>query len=426
METHDTQPEHQVQDAEYLRLLGYPPGHEPGARVRELMAWARAWYGEHGRPWVYLRRVEYRENGERLRLDGVEFDSRRLHEHLRQHDARSAVLLAVSAGRECEEHARALWEQGRPDEYFFLEIFGSAVVEDLVARTSGRICDLAGPQGLMAIRHYSPGYTGWDVAEQNKLFHLISQGMSGSFPGPLEVLSSGMLRPKKSLLAVFGLAPTNGQVAPDARATPCENCGFSPCRYRRAPYRHAAGPVSGRPKVRPETGPAPPRYTVNARALRKWATERVSLTPQADGTLEAVFRFDGTTCSHQPLAFDYRVRLSRPADGHVILDSSCRPAPDDEGHKLTCSYLADAGDHLREIAADRPLLGRPLDEVFAWSRETAPAGCHCAAASRAHKWGLALEAIHYALGIRRDGTTESREDDAAHDRLSPAIPTNSP
>ena len=102
-------------------------------------------------------------------------------------------------------------------------------------------------------------------------------------------------------------------------------------------------------------------------------------------------------CSHQPLAFDYRVRLSGPADGNVILEGSCTPAPDDEGHKLTCSYLADGDDHLREIAAERPLLGRPLAEVFAWSRESAPAGCHCAPASRAHKWGLALEAIHYAL-----------------------------
>jgi hypothetical protein len=397
METRDTQPEHQVQDAEYLRLLGYPPGHEPGARVRELMAWARAWYAEHGRPWVYLRRVDFQSDAERLRLDGVEFHSQRLHEHLRQHGVRSAVLLAVSAGQECEEHARVLWGEGKPDEYFFLEVYGSAVVEDLVARTSGRICDLAGSQALMAIPHYSPGYTGWDVAEQNKLFSLIAHGMSGSFPGPLEVLSSGMLRPKKSLLGVFGLAPANGRAAPGTEATPCENCGFSPCRYRRAPYRHAVGPVFDRTMGQSKTGPTTPRYTVNPRALRKWATERVSLVPQADGTLEAVFRFDGTTCSHQPLAFDYRVRLSGPADGYVILDSSCRPAADDEGHKLTCSYLADADDHLHEIAADRPLLGRPLDEVFDWSRESAPSGCHCAAASRAHKWGLALEAIHYAL-----------------------------
>ena len=35
METFDPQPEFNVQDAEYLRLLGYPRGHEPGAGPRE-------------------------------------------------------------------------------------------------------------------------------------------------------------------------------------------------------------------------------------------------------------------------------------------------------------------------------------------------------------------------------------------------------
>jgi hypothetical protein len=401
METFDSQPEHHVQDAEYLRLLGYPGDHQPGERVKELMAWAREWYAQHGRPWVYHRRVGLQADVGALRLDGVEFGSPRLREHLRQHHATGAVLVAVSAGRECEEHARQLWTEGKPDEYFFLEIYGSAVVEDLVARTSGRLCDVAGHDRLMAVPHYSPGYAGWDVAEQNKLFELITARAGRPLPGPLEVLSSGMLKPKKSLLAVFGLAPA-GAARPAALATPCEGCSFTPCRYRRAAYRHTVGPVSDRTPGRSETGPAQePRSTVNARALRKWAAERVRLDFLDDGFIEASFRFDGTTCSHQPLAFDYRVRLSGPADGHVILESSCRPAPDDEGHKLTCSYLAEGEDHLHEVAAERPLAGRPLTEVFAWSRESAPSGCHCAPASRAHKWGLALEAIHYALAQTR-------------------------
>lgn len=407
METHDPKPEYSVPEAEYLRLLGYPRGHEPGGRVHELMAWARAWYAEHGRPWTYLRRAELQTNADALRLDGMEFRSAKLLEHLRHHAAESAVLLVASAGRECEEHARQLWTEGKPDEYFFLEIYGSAVVEDLVARASGRICDLAGHRGLMAVPHYSPGYAGWDVAEQNRLFSLIAQGLGRPFPGPIEVLASGMLKPKKSLLAVFGLASVSARSAAPA-ATPCEGCSFSPCRYRRAPYRHAGGagePAAAAPATGPLTRDA--RYTVNARALRKWAAERVSLATRDDGNIEAVFRFDGTTCSHRPLAFDYRVRLSGPAGGYVILASACTPAPDDEGHRQTCAYLADAEDHLHEIAAERPLLGRPLDEVLAWSRETAPAGCHCTAASRAHKWGLALEAIHYALVRTREPQTVS-------------------
>lgn len=402
METFDTQSEHQVPEAEYLRLLGYPRGHEPGERVRELMAWARSWYAAHGRPWIYRRDVTLELEANALRLDGREFGPSRLREHLQQHGALGAVLFAASAGPECEEHARELWTAGRPDEYFFLEIYGSAVVEDLVARTSGRLCASAGGRGLAAVPHYSPGYAGWDVADQNPLFDLIRQGLGRPLPGPLEVLASGMLRPKKSLLAVFGLAPAE-RVAGTALATPCEGCSFSPCAYRRSPYRHGIGPVSDRSAGQPQTGPAGSRYTVNARALRKWAAERVSFTPQADGSIEAIFRFDGTTCSHRPLAFDYRVRLSGADDGYVILDTGCTPAAGDDGHRFTCSYLAEADEHLREIAGERPLVGRPLDEVFAWTRDPVSTGCHCSPAGRTHKWGLAYEAIHYALHHVRAG-----------------------
>lgn len=395
MEIHAVQPEYAVQEAEYLRLLGYPRDHQPGDRVRELMAWARDWYARHGRPWVYLREAALRNDGATLQLDQVAFASLRLQEHFHRHDVCGAMLVAVSAGAECEAHAHELWNQGRPDEYFFLEMFGSAVVEDLVARTSGRICDLAGHRGLMAVPHYSPGYAGWDVAEQNKLFSLIERGVQGSLPGPIEVLSSGMLRPKKSLLAIFGLAPKLAQ-APAAGA-PCVECSYSPCRYRRAPYRHGGGSFPGRNVGQPQAGPTGPRYSVNARALSKWAAERVTVVPQPDGMIEAVFRFDGTTCAHRPLAFDYRVRLGGAEQGYPIVESDCAPAPDDDGHRYTCSFLRDGAAHLQEIALDKPLLGRPLGEVFSWARVPAPTGCHCSAESRAHKWGLALEVIHFAL-----------------------------
>jgi hypothetical protein len=62
-----------------------------------------------------------------------------------------------------------------------------------------------------------------------------------------------------------------------------------------------------------------------------------------------------------------------------------------------CAYLSDSDGLMQSLAREKPLLGRPLDEVLHWSRTAAPSGCHCSAESRAHKWGLALEAIHFAL-----------------------------
>jgi hypothetical protein len=396
IEVLDTYPTVNVAEPEYRRLLGDPPHHVPGERADELAAWSRRWYAEHGRPWVYLREVAVSVENATLRLDGTEFQSQKLHDHLRQAGATRAMLVAVCAGRGCEEHSRQLWSDAKPDEYFFLEMFGSSVVEQLVSTLNGRICALAEEAGLLAIAHYSPGYTGWDVAEQGKLFALITRGMKQPFPEPVEVLTSGMLRPKKTLLAVVGLTARTGAAVETPNLVPCEGCSFAPCAYRRRPYRHEISPAA------PAPTPAPARdanYTVSPRALRKWAGERVRLRRHADGSVEASFRFDGTTCSNsgRPLVFDYHVALSAPEQGRRILRADCRPAPGDEGHRQMCAYLGDAEEIMRAIAVPPPLVGQPLDDIFGWARTAAPSGCYCAAESRAHKWGLALEAIHFTL-----------------------------
>jgi hypothetical protein len=69
-----------------------------------------------------------------------------------------------------------------------------------------------------------------------------------------------------------------------------------------------------------------------------------------------------------------------------------------------CAYLSDAAGLMQAIATEKPLLGQPIDSVLQWSRTAAPTGCHCHAASRTHKWGLALEAIHFALTQRHPST----------------------
>lgn len=400
----DTKPLVAVDPTEYHRLLGYPRGHVPAERSRELEAAAREWYAAHGRPWVYLREAELELTTDALRLDGEAFASPKLREHLQRGGAQRAMLVAVSAGAACEEQARARWEEGKPDEYFFWEVLGSAVVEHLVASLNARICELAERSGYVAIPHYSPGYAGWDVVDQNRLFELIGRGATMAFPEPVEVLSSGMLKPKKSLLAVVGLAPRPRDGSRPKAGVPCVSCPFSPCQYRRAPYRHVETAVDGVPQPAGLSREA--TYSVSTRALQKWARERVTIARRDDGTTEARFRFDGTTCSNmgRPLAFDYVVSLDAAARGYAILQAECRPAEEDDGYQAMCAYLTDGPRLMSKIDAEKPLLGRPLDDVLGWTRPAATSGCYCTAESRTHKWGLALEAIHYALAQSDAGT----------------------
>jgi hypothetical protein len=393
MEFFERAPDVRVDDREYTRLLGFPRGHLLEGRSLELAEWARDWYRTNGRPWVYARQSSALiVDDEAVRVDGVAFTSERLRRTLEQADADSVMLVAVSAGPELEREAHQAWLEERPDEYFFLEMFGSAVVEHLTTMTGARLCGWADGESMAVLPHYSPGYPDWDIADQQRLFSLIG---ADAIPGSLDVLDSGMLRPKKSLLAVFGVTRHTDRVRRLSELVPCENCSFENCQFRRAPYSRGVAVSAARRAASSEA----PVYGLGLKALRRWADERLSMTTAEDGSIEALFRYDGTTCSNmgQPLTFHYRVTLGPRDDGYPIRDQSCRPAADDEGHRAMCEYLREGERLIEEIAREQPLVGRPLGDVLKWKRPAIGPGCYCEASSREHKWGLVLETIHYAL-----------------------------
>jgi hypothetical protein len=65
-----------------------------------------------------------------------------------------------------------------------------------------------------------------------------------------------------------------------------------------------------------------------------------------------------------------------------------------------CEYINDQASLSVSISRERPLIGKPLNDVLTWKRAFSPAGCYCDADSRMHKWGLVLEVLHFALARR--------------------------
>jgi hypothetical protein len=408
LEIVEASPDIQVDPAEYRRLLGYPRDYILSDRAQELAEAAHQWYRQHGQPWFYGRQAgRFEIDGAAVRIDGASFTSQRLATTLRQADAHSVFLVAAGAGPEAEEHAHQLWVEEKPDEYFFLETLASAVVEHLITGAGARLCAWAEDRRLAVLPHSSPGYSQWDVAEQGELLRLIQSAPGKPLPGKLEALDSGALRPKKSQLAVFGLAPQSARVQRLASLVPCQSCSLAHCQFRRMPYTHPRQPLEAAALAAREENAA--RYTVHTKALARWAAERLSLETRSDGAVDARFRYDGTTCTNmgRPLTFHYEVTLGPRQEGYPIREQRCRPAPKDTGHTFMCQYQANAGQLMAAIEREKPLAGEPLEQIFSWRRTPSPAGCYCEAACREHKWGLVLETIHYALHHERKNGPES-------------------
>jgi hypothetical protein len=336
--------------------------------------------------------------------------------------AHDIVLVAVSAGKQCEEHARKLWQEDKPDEYFFLEIYGSAVVEYLIASAGFRLCAWADSRGVAVLPHYSPGYPGWDISDQGRLLSLIRYGKAYEFPEELGVMHTGMLQPKKSLLAAFGITSHLESVRHLSELIPCENCSLPSCQYRRAPYKNFLPQTEDVRHLQSGTDMSShagspggkildlnAQYSISRKALRKWSQEQLELKVMNDRSVEALFRYEGTTCSNmgRPLEFHYYVRLGPPDSGYRILDTRCLPAPGDTGHQHMCEFQDNPQALFNSIAHEKPLLGRPLNDVFTWERRYDPSGCYCTEDGREHKWGLVFEVLHYALAEYEESNNNS-------------------
>lgn len=236
-----------IREAEFKRLLRVPANFAYEGPMAELRAWVENWYRREGRPWLYVRSVKQVEIRERsVFIDGNEFRSAELRKRFHRARATSAVAVAISAGAEAEIEALRKWQSDLPDHYYFLEVYASAVVEALLTEAGGRICAWADAAGWSVLPHYSPGYQGWNLQDQASIFSLLS-GAGERLPGELEVLDSGMLRPKKSLVAIFGLSEDVDRVERFGQdLVPCRSCAHVRCEYRREPYRLTASAAGRR------------------------------------------------------------------------------------------------------------------------------------------------------------------------------------
>ena len=205
---------------------------------------------------------------------------------------------------------------------------------------------------MAVLPHYSPGYPEWAIDEQRGLPHFTTGRASRCRPscwkGPglghaaSEEVAAGRLRPDEA---------HGSRAAPDRARRLRELLVSDGAQDRRSPYRRA--PQSTNPELvaigaarapdsraespcprstdTPTTRSTPKRSSAGATSACRWSAD-------SDGTVDAVFRYEGTTCTNmgRPLRFQYRVTLGPPEEGFPIREQGCAPSDGDEGHTYMC------------------------------------------------------------------------------------------
>lgn len=141
-------------------------------------------------------------------------------------------MAIATIGPALEERSRALFDSREFPLAVMLDSVGSAAVECLAEWTNDQLCQVALAEGLKVTNRISPGYAGWDVAQQKLLFDLLPAELVG-----VRLNDYCFMTPEKTISLCVGIGP-------DARVdhyfVQCRRCTMRDCPYRRAQFRPPA------------------------------------------------------------------------------------------------------------------------------------------------------------------------------------------
>jgi Vitamin B12 dependent methionine synthase, activation domain len=135
----------------------------------------------------------------------------------------SIAVFLCTAGEEIGLRCRKAMQERDFLRGYIYDVIGSEIVEaaaDLMqADLERKIYD----SGKKITNRYSPGYCGWNVAEQHKLFSLIPDNYCG-----IKLTPSALMDPVKSVSGIIGIGK-------NVRYNPytCRMCKQEDCAYRR-------------------------------------------------------------------------------------------------------------------------------------------------------------------------------------------------
>lgn len=212
---------------EVLRFQGYQKGVDvPTGPVLSIFAEALALGERLMEPRVVYRAVAVTARG----ADALEAGGERL--QIPQIGRLWGDVAAVGAGictvgEAIEARVRVLFEAREFPLAVMLDSVGSAAAESLAEYANDLLCQAALPEGLKVTNRVSPGYAGWDTAEQARLFRLCPGAPIG-----VHLNEACFMTPGKSISWLVGLGP---QARVDHYFTQCRRCWMRDCAYRRAP-----------------------------------------------------------------------------------------------------------------------------------------------------------------------------------------------
>jgi hypothetical protein len=140
------------------------------------------------------------------------------------------VFFVATIGPGPEKMAKTMMEEAQYLEAYITDLIASSLTEKATQYMHDHIKEIWSGKGLKISNRYSPGYCGWKVDEQQKLFSLFPEGSCG-----ITLSASSLMSPIKSVSAFVGAGP---EVS--FRDYTCELCSMKDCTFRKTRASHGS------------------------------------------------------------------------------------------------------------------------------------------------------------------------------------------
>jgi Vitamin B12 dependent methionine synthase, activation domain len=135
----------------------------------------------------------------------------------------SVAIFLCTAGAEIGIRSRKAMQEKDLLKGYVYDVVGSEIVEAAADLMQNELEKIMISTGKKITNRYSPGYCGWDVVEQHKLFQLIPDNFCG-----IRLTESALMDPVKSVSGIIGIGE-------DVKRNPyyCNLCDLKDCINRK-------------------------------------------------------------------------------------------------------------------------------------------------------------------------------------------------
>lgn len=131
----------------------------------------------------------------------------------------------VTIGDLLEKKVSELFSQGEYPRALTLDVIGTVAVEDFSRKVRKLARQEVIEQGFKTSRHFSPGYSGWEVSQQEIVFKSIPSDNIG-----VRLSKGFMMLPQKSLSWVIGAGKEI--IVSSEEENKCKDCQSKYCNYK--------------------------------------------------------------------------------------------------------------------------------------------------------------------------------------------------